>query len=418
MKHVSIPKNNICEFINIVPVNPLISKCQIKVCYVSDQPNRNRSIITKETATKMAQSLPGCPIVGFYNKEKEDFEGHKSEMVVNEETGVIEFHSLTVPYGFVDMNPKVWFQTFIDDNKVEREYLMTEGYIWTGQYPEAQRIIDEGNNQSMELDKNSLKGHWTNSDKDKVSFLIINEAIISKLCILGEEVEPCFEGAQIGQFALEENVLAKFMEMAYELKEITEKGGTTSMDENTIVIEEGAPAIEEPIVEENNFEENGQESSIVNEENSENSEGNDTTVEGNAEEAYSLDNIPEYQELLGNYQALQTEYDNLSAGIADKDRLIEELSAFKAEVEKGRKQEMINSFCMLSDEDKKEVQDNIDKYSVEEIEAKLAVICVRNKVSFNLEEETSDKDNTTTFSLNEEVDDAPAWIKAVRANSK
>ena len=270
----------------------------------------------------------------------------------------------------------------------------------------------------MELDKNSLKGHWTNSDKDKVSFLIINEAIISKLCILGEEVEPCFEGAQIGQFALEENVLAKFMEMAYELKEITEKGGTTSMDENTIVIEEGAPAIEEPIVEENNFEENGQESSIVNEENSENSEGNDTTVEENAEEAYSLDNIPEYQELLGNYQALQTEYDALSAGIADKDRLIEELSAFKAEVEKGRKQEMINSFCMLSDEDKKEVQDNIDKYSVEEIEAKLAVICVRNKVSFNLEEETSDKDNTTTFSLNEEVDDAPAWIKAVRANSK
>ena len=295
---------------------------------------------------------------------------------------------------------------------------MTEGYIWTGQYPEAQRIIDEGNNQSMELDKNSLKGHWTNSDKDKVSFLIINEAIISKLCILGEEVEPCFEGAQIGQFALEENVLAKFMEMAYELKEITEKGGTTSMDENTIVIEEGAPAIEEPIVEENNFEENGQESSIVNEENSENSEGNDTTVEENAEEAYSLDNIPEYQELLGNYQALQTEYNNLSAGIAEKDRLIEELSAFKAEVEKGRKQEMINSFCMLSDEDKKEVQDNIDKYSVEEIEAKLAVICVRNKVSFNLEEETSDKDNTTTFSLNEEVDDAPAWIKAVRANSK
>jgi hypothetical protein len=109
MRHISVPKDNKCEFINVTPVNPLISKCQIKVCYVSNEPNRNRSIITKEVATKMAQTLPGCPIVGFYNEEIEDFEGHNQEIVVNEETGTIEFRSTTVPYGFVDMNPKVWF---------------------------------------------------------------------------------------------------------------------------------------------------------------------------------------------------------------------------------------------------------------------------------------------------------------------
>ena len=62
------------EFINVTPINPLISKCQIKVCYVGDEPNRNRSVITKETAKQMANSLPGCPIVGFYNEEKGDFE--------------------------------------------------------------------------------------------------------------------------------------------------------------------------------------------------------------------------------------------------------------------------------------------------------------------------------------------------------
>jgi hypothetical protein len=44
---------------------------------------------------------------------------------------------------------------------VEREYLMTEGYLWTGQYPECQRIIDKGNNQSMELDEKSINGSWT-----------------------------------------------------------------------------------------------------------------------------------------------------------------------------------------------------------------------------------------------------------------
>ena len=48
MKHTSIKLNTPCEFINITPVNPLISKCQIKVCYVDDKPNRNKSVITKD----------------------------------------------------------------------------------------------------------------------------------------------------------------------------------------------------------------------------------------------------------------------------------------------------------------------------------------------------------------------------------
>jgi hypothetical protein len=38
---------------------------------------------------------------------------------------------------------------------------MTEGYLWTGQYPECQRVIDKGNNQSMELDEKSVSGSWT-----------------------------------------------------------------------------------------------------------------------------------------------------------------------------------------------------------------------------------------------------------------
>ena len=50
------------ELINIVPFNPLISKCQIKVCWVGYQPNRNKSIITKDVAREMANSLPGSPI--------------------------------------------------------------------------------------------------------------------------------------------------------------------------------------------------------------------------------------------------------------------------------------------------------------------------------------------------------------------
>jgi hypothetical protein len=79
---------------------------------------------------------------------------------------------------------------------------------------------------------------------------------------------------------------------------------------------------------------------------------------------------------------------------------------------------------MLSDEDKKDCIDNIDTYSLDDIEAKLSIICVRNKVSFNLEDDKKetevDKKDPLLFSLdnNDDGDSAPAWIKAVRATAK
>jgi len=46
------------------------------VCYVGDTANRNKSIITKDTAREMAPSLRGCPIVGFFSEGADDFEEH------------------------------------------------------------------------------------------------------------------------------------------------------------------------------------------------------------------------------------------------------------------------------------------------------------------------------------------------------
>ena len=193
--NLSVKMETPIEFLNITSINPLISRCQIKVCWVGDTPNRNGSVITKEVATEMANSLPGSPIVGYYNQANGDFEEHNR--LIDVSNGKFEIIDTTRPYGFVDLNAKVWFQEFRDYDNVVREYLMTEGYLWTGQYPECQRIIDKGNNQSMELDEETLDGSWTKRKNEKFEFFIINEAIISKLCVLGENNEPCFEGSQI-----------------------------------------------------------------------------------------------------------------------------------------------------------------------------------------------------------------------------
>jgi hypothetical protein len=72
---------------------------------------------------------------------------------------------------------------------------------------------------------------------------------------------------------------------------------------------------------------------------------------------------------------------------------------------------------MLSDEDKKDVIENIDNYSLNDIEAKLSILCVRNKVSFNLDNDNKNEGNgPTTFNLNNGMsDEAPAWVKALRS---
>lgn len=105
--HTSIKLECPIEFINITEVNPLISRCQVKVCYVGQKPNRNGSIITKEVAREMAKGLRGAPIVGYFNPDSEDFEQHNREIEIDGDE--IKFVDTTKPYGFVDLNAKIWF---------------------------------------------------------------------------------------------------------------------------------------------------------------------------------------------------------------------------------------------------------------------------------------------------------------------
>ena len=433
MRHLSIPSNQSCEFINVQSISPFISKCQIKVCYVGDEPNRNRNVITKEVATAMAGSLRGCPIVGKYNSTKKDFEEHNEFLKF--ENGKWGFVTDTVPYGFVDLNAKIWFQKFIDDNSVEREYLVTEGYIWTGQFPECQRCVTQGNNQSMELDRETLQGQWTKDERGEPQFFIINDGLFSKLCILGDDEEPCFEGSQINvHFSLNED--ATFAQTLYsmmnELKTVLDEGGHTMNNEvlettESIVEEVVDTAIEEEVVVEEVIEEN---SEILDENGQTEDPENEVVVEEEVptteevveevvvETSYNLDEVVEYQELLDRFTTLENDYNALVQTNEGLNAQITSLTEFKNQVELTEKQAMIDSFYMLADEDKADVQENIASYSLSEIESKLAVICFKKKVDFSLgqENDVQEQPATTTFNLNTaamENENIPSWLQAV-----
>lgn len=459
--HSSIKLPTPCEFINITLINPLISKCQIKVCYVGEDPNRNGSVITKEVASQMANSLPGSPIVGFYNEEKGDFEGHNR--IIDISGGKFKIRDTTQPYGFVDLNAKCWFQKFLDDGIYEREYLMTEGYLWTGQFPEVQRVIDKGNNQSMELDEETLSATWSKDDKGIPQFFIINEAIISKLCILGEDTEPCFEGASISNitFSFEDDFKEKLFSMMTELTELLNEGGAKEMPENNEELEFKKKQDEEEAKAKaaEKQDEGAEEASKDSEESSSkdtSSEKAENQEEGQSEEdkkkkkkdyeaekcpkcgkpldecvceeenaedkkaKYDLNEIPEYLELQNSYTSLQEECETLKAANAALEAEITPLKEFKAKAEKQEKQNMIDQFYMLSDEDKKDVIDNIDTYSLDDIEAKLSIICVRNKVSFDLEDKGQDKGPTVynLGSFEDNDDTTPAWVKSALSVAK
>ena len=506
--HTSIKLDTPIEFINITPLNPLISKCQIKVCYVGDEPNRNRSVITKEVAKQMANSLPGCPIVGFYNEEKGDFEEHNR--IIDISNGKFEIKDTTRPYGFVDLNAKVWFQKYLDDGMKEHEYMMTEGWLWTGQYPECQRILTRGNNQSMELDEETIDAHWSKDDNGDPKFFIINEAIISKLCTLGEANEPCFEGANIAaptiQFAFEDGFKEQLFSMMNELKDLLNKEekkvftryaveigdalwtalyshvegiyGIESVcedgeqkfavltaddkyyrldfsinEENVVEFAaevsdlEGYEPAEEPQFdpaavaeykakkdEEKNPPKKDDEGSEGGEEekcpkcgkpksececeNEDDDDDEDDDKKKGKKEKYNLEEIQEYVELSEKYSALETDYSNAQQRIEDLESQIATLTEFKNKVDRAEKQKMIDSFSVLSDEEKKDVIENIDTYSLDDIEAKLSIICVRNTVSFNLDDDKNKGNDPTTFSLNGGMngdESVPAWIKAIRS---
>ena len=444
--HQSIATIDSPEFINLQPldINPLMSRCEIKVLYLGE--NRNHSYITKEVASDMAKTLRGAPIVGYYKENKEDFADHGEQVIFDDEG--VKFNCMTKPYGFVAPDSEVWFQKFEDTddfgNTTIREYLMATGYLWTGQYEECQSVIDNGKNQSMELDENSLDGRWSTNNKTSMDFFIINDAIFSKLCILGDDVEPCFEGARVTapevstSFSKVDDTFKKTLyTMMQELKSALE-GGQSNMDldnKEEVVVEttEEVTEVIESAVDEVVTEENDKNEQPISTENQESIEAQsndnssfekkDDDDEKEEENSDKEENDEEDKEK--KYSLLESEYKELKTQYSELESQYQSLVEFKNQIENEKKDALINSFYMLADEDKADVIANKAKYSLDEIEAKLSVICVRKKVNFNLddEEEASkddkkDVEDVVTYSLNEEESSTPAWVSALRKTQK
>ena len=318
---------------------------------------------------------------------------------------------------------------------------MTTGYLWTGQFEECKLAVDEGRPQSMELDESTLDGHWSTNNKTGMDFFIINDAIFSKLCILGGDVEPCFEGSSVTApqvstafTKIDNDFKQTLFSMMNDLK-FALKGGENmekELTDNTVEVTETVVeevVTETPVVESDNSEQ----SSITENENTvevvetfakkdedekedktEDSKSDDKNKDKDDDKDSDSDSDNEDDKEKKTKHSLEAELEALQVAYSKLETEYNELVEFKNQVEDAKKDALIESFYMLSDEDKKDVIENKSKYSLDDIEAKLSIICVRNKVNFDLEDTSKneeiveEKENVTTYTIKNDDVTIPA----------
>lgn len=179
-----------------------LARCRIFYKYA----NRNGTFITDEFADKLLATVSYAPVKGIY--EEPDFEGHGT----SRNQGRI--------YGIVPENPNLKWEKHLDEDGVEREYACVDVLIFTALYEEANTIV--GKSQSMELYGPSIKYHKQNFNGQ--NYIVYDDGCFLGLQVLGDDVEPCFEGASF--YSLQEQLENTIFQLKQKIKQT---GGAKAM---------------------------------------------------------------------------------------------------------------------------------------------------------------------------------------------
>lgn len=184
---------------NLTKYSNTISKARCRIFY--KYANRNGTYITDEFAEKLLSSIPYTPVKGIYDGFDEDYTDHGTER----SEGRI--------YGIVPENPNFAWEKHLDEDGVEREYACVDVLIFTALYEEAKEIVNKS--QSMEIYEPSIKGNWKIIEGRRM--FEYTDGCFLGLQVLGEDVEPCFEGAAFF------NLYTSLQQMMKEIKEFSLK---------------------------------------------------------------------------------------------------------------------------------------------------------------------------------------------------
>lgn len=193
--------------------NDTLSKARCRIFYKGG--NRNGTFITDEFAKELISTLHYVPVKGIYDTDDYTDHGKKRS----------EGHI----YGIVPETNNFAWEQHLDDDGVERTYACTDVYLFTALYPEASEIVDKG--QSMELYEPSLKYHTAIMHGQK--YVVFEHGSFLGLQVLGDDVEPCFEGASF--FTLQKSI----EDTLQKIKEYSNIGGKSEMPKINFKLSDG-----------------------------------------------------------------------------------------------------------------------------------------------------------------------------------
>lgn len=173
---------------HIENINESFSSGTMQICYHGK--NRNKSNISREAIERAKDTMFNCPVVCNYSVEDDTIGGHDMALATDNE-GNMRIVNLTDAVGVVPSGAKTWWEK-IDDNGTMHDYFCTEVILWK-RSPAYQKIVNDGiTSQSMEI---TVK----DGRMDDGVFVIDNFSFTA-FCLLGEDVEPCFESASLQMF--------------------------------------------------------------------------------------------------------------------------------------------------------------------------------------------------------------------------
>lgn len=368
---------------------------RLKVRVFTKYGNRNGSYITDAVADQLIQSAVkgNTPVVGFFDPGTQTWASHTGPTLAN-------------GYGYVE--DFLGWEPFTDTDGVSREYAVFSVVLFTNYFDEAKNIM--GQNQSMELNPETIQGEWTYINDEE--YFVYSSAEMLGFCIIGSH-EPCFSVSSF--FSKNDNEYKtqyeKFSSLLFDLKarveeaERKKEGGENPMQEfeNEEQKVEEQPAQQEEEVTPTEFEEEV-ESVEETEVESEVTEETEEVIEEQPEEEVEETEPSEFEKLQHQLEELQANLDTAAARIAELEALqasqkteIESLYAKNndlqaavtnyekqaADAELARKNTLIEKYEKIIEgaEEITAIKGLINNLSYDELEGKLAVVYANQHMS-------------------------------------
>jgi len=392
------------------PINGSTGLNRLKVGVFYKYGNRNGSYIKDDVADMLITSATkgDTPVVGFFDPQSNNWASH---------TGP----TLASAYGYVEYFDG--WQPFIDTDGITRDYAVFSVVLFTKYFNEANFVV--GQNQSMELDINSIEGDWANIGDTE--YFVYTKAEIMGLCIIGDH-EPCFSVSSFfakkddtykSQYEKFSSLLADLKAKVEEAEKQPKEGGEHQMEnemnpevneptpaqefenEEPVNQEPEAPAADEFAADEPVAE--PEQEPAAEEEPAAEPEAEEPAEEPEAEEGekpeepaaeeFAVDFEAQIAELQNQLNEMTTNYENARNRIAELENQItsaseieaglrEEIATYEAErtrLEVEHKNSLIEQYATdLTEEEISPIREQIDTLSYEELESKLA-ICYANK---------------------------------------